>query len=168
MTMNADEIRGLLGMLPLPREGGYFVETHRSLQQLPLSALPSGYQGRRAAGTAIYYLLTPETCSAMHRLPGDEIFHFYLGDPVEMLQLHPDGRGETVVIGPNLAEGMRPQVIVPAGVWQGSHLIPGGCYALLGTTMAIGFDFQDYEGGSRDQLVEEYPQFSDLIERLTP
>lgn len=166
--MNAEEIRELLGMRPLPREGGYFVETHRSLQRLPVSTLPPGYTGARAAGTAIYYLLTPDTCSAMHRLRGDEIFHFYLGDPVEMLQLHPDGRGETMIIGTDFASGMRPQVIVPAGVWQGSHLVPGGKFALLGTTMAIGFDFQDFEGPSREELVQEYPRFSELIERLTP
>lgn len=167
--MSADEIIRLLEMRPLPREGGFFVETHRSTRQLPLSSLPAGYQGARAAGTAIYYLLTPETCSAMHRLPGDEIFHFYLGDPVEMLQLHPeDRRGETVIIGLDLVTGMRPQVIVPAGVWQGSRLVPGGSYALMGTTMAIGFDFQDYEGASREELVNDYPRFSELIEKLTP
>ncbi len=115
----------------------------------PRAALPSRYGGARAAGTAIYYLLTPDTFSAMHRLASDEIFHFYLGDPVEMLHLHPDGTHQVLVIGPDLEAGQRPQVIVPRHTWQGARLIPGGRYALLGTTVAPAFDYTDYETAPR-------------------
>jgi uncharacterized protein len=165
--LTALEIRQRLNLEPHPIEGGYFVQTYRAAHQLPSHALPPGYAGARAVGTAIYYLLTPETFSAMHRLPGDEIFHFYLGDPVEMLQLPPDGSGETIILGHDFARGMRPQHVVPGGVWQGSGLIPGGEYALLGTTMSPGFDYADYETGLRDQLITLYPQHSARITSLT-
>jgi predicted cupin superfamily sugar epimerase len=112
-------------------------------------------------------MLTAETFSALHKLPGDEIFHFYLGDPVEMLQLHPDGRGEITVLGQDIATGMRPQHVVRGGVWQGSRLRPGGSYALLGTTMSPGFDYKDYETGSRETLTKLYPTYSTLIASLT-
>jgi predicted cupin superfamily sugar epimerase len=112
-------------------------------------------------------LLTPDTFSALHRLRGEEVFHFYLGDPMEMLQLAPDGSGRLVLLGTDLLSGQQPQTVVPAGVWQGSRLRPGGAFALLGTTMAPGFDFADFEAGKREQLQTQYPNFADLIERLT-
>ena len=86
----------------------------------------TGHPGPRAASTAIYYLLTPETVSAMHRLSSDEVFHFYAGDPVEQLHLFPDGTSELAVIGPGVARGERPQVLVSRGVWQGARLARGG------------------------------------------
>src|SRR6476660_8004555 len=89
-----------LGLQPHPREGGHFRETYRARESWPASALPSRYQGVRAASTAIYYLLMPGTYSALHRLQSDEVFHFYLGGPVRMLQLFPDGCGESIVLGP--------------------------------------------------------------------
>jgi predicted cupin superfamily sugar epimerase len=164
--LTAAEIQTLLKLVPHPIEGGYFVQTYRGRHEIPRDALPSGYSGARSIGTAIYYLLTPDTFSALHRLPGDEIFHLYLGDPVEMLQLKPDG-GELIVLGQDIAAGMRPQHVVPGGAWQGSRLIPGGEYALLGTTMSPGFDYSDYETGSRDQLTSLYPEYSALIACLT-
>src|SRR3954465_9562713 len=131
-----------LNLKRLPREGGYFAETYRSSIEIPQNT--SGTPASRNLGTAIYYLLTPDTFSAMHKLPGDEIFHFYLGDPVEMLQLHPDGTGKLIMVGSDLETAMRPQVLVPGGVWQGSRLLKGGKFALMGTTMSPGFDFADY------------------------
>lgn len=150
MALTAAEVIGMLALIPLPREGGYFRETYRS-----------------AHSTAIYYLLTPDSFSAMHRLAGDEVFHFYLGDPVEMLQLHTDDSAQRLTIGPDIAGGMRPQVIVPGGTWQGSRVAPGGEFALLGTTMAPGFDPRDFELGDRDTLIGRYPDRADLIRALT-
>jgi predicted cupin superfamily sugar epimerase len=156
--LSAAEVIALLDLKPLPREGGYYRETYRSAEQLP---------GRdKSISTAIYYLLTPDTFSALHRLPTDEVFHFYLGDPVTMLQLGPDG-GRLLTLGTDLAAGQRPQLVVPAGVWQGSFLSPGGKFSLLGTTMAPGFDFTDYEAGDRARLSGEYPGFAELIRKLT-
>jgi predicted cupin superfamily sugar epimerase len=165
--ITTDQIKHLLHLKPHPKEGGYFVETYRSTEYIPEGALPKRYQGVRSYATAIYYLLTPETFSAMHRLQSDEIFHFYLGDPVEMLQLLPDGSGRVLILGPDILNGMQPQVIVPRGVWQGSKLLHGGTFALLGTTASPGFEFADYESAQRDVLVESYPKFRDLIITLT-
>ena len=124
--LTVEALRRILGLVPHPVEGGYFTETYRSADQIPAAALPAGYAAARAASTAIYYLLTPDTFSAMHRLASDEIFHFYLGDPVEMLHLHPDGTHRIVVIGPDLEAGQRPQLVVPRHTWQGARLLPGG------------------------------------------
>lgn len=165
--LTASQIKSLLNLKPLPEEGGYFAETYRADQQVPVDAMPSPYKSDRSFATAIYYLLTPDTFSAMHRLPTEEIFHFYLGDPVEMLQLYPNGSGKVVQIGTDLENGMHPQVIVPQKVWQGSRLLLGGTYALLGTTVSPGFEFEDYENGQRDVLIDSYPQFRDLVIALT-
>jgi len=165
--LTAEQIRALLKLEPHPIEGGYFVETYQSALRIPRASLPTFYSSDRAAGTAIYYLLTPDTFSALHRLPGDEVFHFYVGDPVEMLQLKPDGSGEVVVLGHDIAAGMRPQHVVPGGVWQGSRLRAGGSYALLGTTMSPGFDYKDYESGTRQSLTQIYAQHSAMIASLT-
>jgi len=163
----ADQIKSLLNLKPHPKEGGYFVETYRSSEHITKDALPARYKGDRSLATAIYYLLTPDTFSTMHRLQTDEVFHFYTGDPVEMLQLRPDGSGRVITLGPDILNGMHPQAIVPKGVWQGVRLIPGGRFALLGTTMSPGFEFVDYESGHRELLVESYPEFRDLIIALT-
>ena len=165
--LTADQIITLFNLKPHPEEGGYFVETYRSSEILSEKALPSRYRGIRSFGTAIYYLLTPETFSAIHRLQSDEVFHFYLGDPVEMLQLWPDGLGKVTTIGSDIVNGMQPQVIIPRAVWQGARLIKGGRFALLGTTVSPGFDLADYESGRRDELVKSYPQYQHLITALT-
>jgi predicted cupin superfamily sugar epimerase len=163
----AREVIELLQLEPHPCEGGFFRETYRSRLVIPSAALSAEYSGDRSASTAIYYLLTPETFSEMHRLPTDEVFHFYLGDTVEMLQLHRDGHGEVLRLGTNLASGERPQVLAPGGSWQGSRLVLGGMWALVGTTVAPGFDFADYTRGRRDELIAEHSEFSMLITALT-
>ncbi len=166
--MNAREIIEHLGLEPLPGEGGFYRETYRSSdEKIPAGALPERYQADKHIATAIYYLLTPETFSAVHRLISDELFHFYLGDPVTMLQLHPDGHGETITLGPDIEAGQRLQCVVPQGVWQGMHLNAGGRFALMGTTVAPAFDFDDYQPARRDDLLQKYPDFAEMIERLT-
>jgi predicted cupin superfamily sugar epimerase len=162
----AEKVIALLGLQPLPLEGGYYRETYRSLDQLAATALPEHYGRDKSAATAIYYLLTPDTFSALHRLPTDELFHFYLGDAVEMLQLV-EGKGRVVTLGSDLLAGESPQLTVPRGVWQGSRLRPGGSFALMGTTMAPGFDFSDYEPGDREAIASEYPAFAEQIRQLT-
>lgn len=160
--MTAEEVIERLNLQPHPVEGGYFRETYRS------GGTVQRGDAVRSLGTAIYYLLTPKTLSALHRLPGDELFHFYLGDPVRMLQLWPDGSTRTLTIGTDLNAGNVPQLVVPGGVWQGSVLMDGGKFALLGATMAPGFDYADYEAGDRVALTAKYPAVAELITRLTP
>jgi uncharacterized protein len=157
--LTAEELRQLLQLEPLTIEGGFFRETYRSTTQIPRPALPSAYAGPRAVSTCIYYLLTPDTFSVIHRLPGEEIFHFYLGDPVEMLQLHPNGNGEIITLGSDVRSGMRLQHVVSGNVWQGSRLRAGGRFALMGTTVAPGFDYADYEAGNREELLRQFPTF---------
>jgi predicted cupin superfamily sugar epimerase len=164
--MTADQIIAALDLKPLPFEGGFFRETYRSADVLAASSLPARYPADKSAATAIYYLLTPDTVSALHRLPTDEVFHFYAGDPVTQLQLFADGRSEVIVLGPNVLAGQRPQVVVARGVWQGSFVERG--FSLMGTTMSPGFDPGDFEAGDRRQLTKRFPQHTDLIRRLTP
>jgi predicted cupin superfamily sugar epimerase len=165
--MTADEVKQLLQLQPLAIEGGFFRETYRSRWNVSAEYLPDGIRGPRSIGTAIYYMVTPETFSALHRLPGSEIFHFYLGDPAIMLQLLPDGSSRTITLGSDLAGGQQPQVVVRGGVWQGCKLASGGKFALMGTTMSPGFDYADYETGVRDELIAQYPGAAELIRDYT-
>jgi uncharacterized protein len=166
--LTAQQIMDRLHLVPLAIEGGYFRETYRSTLTLPTDALPAMYGGDRNVSTAIYYLLTPDTFSVIHRVTSDEVFHFYAGDPVEMLQLWPDCTGKILTIGNDLAAGHEPQIIVPAGVWQGCRLERGGEWALMGCTVAPGFEYADYQAGDRGELTAAYPKFAELIVSLTP
>lgn len=169
-SLSAADIIRRLDLVPHPAEGGWFRETWRAAESVGQDALPGRYTGARAFGTAIYYLLTPDTFSHLHRLKSDEVFHFYLGDPVEQLHLHPDGTAGRVVLGTDLAAGHQPQAVVPAGVWQGARLVPGGSVALLGCTVAPGFDFADYDHADpaeRARMLERWPAHAGLIEALT-
>lgn len=159
--MTADEIKALLNLQPHPIEGGHFRRTYTSATPLNLP------RGIRPAGTAIYYLLEAGTFSEMHSLSSDEIFHFYLGDPVEMLQLYEDGRSALFTLGQDLMDDQHVQLVVPAGVWQGTHLIGDGKVALLGCTVTPGFEFADYHSGNFAELAEKWPKHKDLIKVLT-
>jgi len=159
--MTADEIKSLLRLEPHPTEGGFFRQTYVAAERVELS------RGPRSIGTAIYYLLEPGTFSEMHCLVSDEVFHFYLGDPVEMLQLYPDGSSAVFTLGADLQAGQYVQLVVPAGVWQGARLIGDGKVALLGCTVTPGFDFADYRGGSYAELADKWPTEAARIRRLT-
>lgn len=167
--LSASDVSRLLDLVPLPGEGGYFRQTWTSGDRLPVGAAGSRYRADKPAGTAIYYLVTdaPDGFSALHRLPTDEVYHFYLGDPVEQLLLHPDGRSDVVVLGQDLLGGQRVQHVAPRDAWQGTRLVPGGRWALLGTTMAPGFDVGDYEAGDATDLAARYPARAALIAALT-
>jgi uncharacterized protein len=165
--LTAQQVITLLALKPLEIEGGYFCETYRSRERVPAAALPRRYQARRPFATAIYYLLTAGSFSALHRLRSDEVFHFYAGDPVEMLLLGQKSAGQNVILGGDLKNGQRPQVIVPRGVWQGARLARGGEWALLGTTVAPGFEYADFELGMRGALSKRYPRYAALITALT-
>jgi predicted cupin superfamily sugar epimerase len=169
MPKNAEALIKHLGLQPLPVEGGFFRETWRAEDTVPAGVLPPRYTSSRSVGCAIYYLLTsePDCFSAMHRLAGDEVYHFYLGDPVEMLLLSPEGNTRRVVLGQDVLNGQLVQHVVRRGVWQGSRLVQGGSFALLGTTMAPAFDPRDFEAGSREELIQSYPAETELIRALT-
>jgi predicted cupin superfamily sugar epimerase len=166
--MTAGELKKMLGLVPHPREGGFYIRTYESGELLPPTAFADGrYSGPRHTATAIYYLLEPGTFSEMHSLCSDELFHFYLGDPVEMLQLRAGGSGSVVRIGNRLDLGERPQIVVPRGTIQGSRLVPGGAWALLGCTVSPGFEFADYRSPTREELCAGWPASTELIRQLT-
>lgn len=164
--MDPQTIIRQLDLKPHP-EGGFYRETYRCDEAIAPVGLPARYTTPRSFSTAIYYLLTPDSFSAMHRVQSDEVFHFYAGDPVTLLRLHPDGHADTLILGQDFAAGQQPQAVVPRAVWQGLRLVDGGRFALLGATVAPGFDFADFEMGSRDSLTRRYPTSSALITRLT-
>lgn len=147
-----------LDLKPLPLEGGYFRETYRSDRKIA---------GSKDLSTCIYFLLTAETFSAFHRLPSDEIWHFYAGDPVDLYVI--DEVGQLIVnrLAAEITQESAPQVVVYAGCWQAASLADGGRFALLGCTVTPAFDFEDYEHGRRDDLVKAFPQYRDEIKKLT-
>ncbi|QJW97855.1 cupin domain-containing protein [Frigoriglobus tundricola] len=166
-ALTADDVIRLLNLQPHPVEGGFFRETYRAAATLPAAAL-AAHGADRSVCTAIYYLLKPGHVSELHVLPGDEVFHFYLGGPVRMLQLWPDGSGREVVLGSDIAAGEVPQLVVPGGVWQGTRLVGDTGFALLGCTVAPGFDYADYRGASRAELTAKWPAVAAQIAALTP
>jgi predicted cupin superfamily sugar epimerase len=147
--MTPEDLVAHYGLEPVPREGGRF---HRTW------AGPPGPDGR-PAGSAIVALLTaaPDDFSALHRLPTDEIWHFYLGDPLDLLLLAPDGTSSTPVLGPDVLGGQHPQLTVPAGTWMGARVTEGGAWTFFGCTTAPGFTYEGYEHGDAARLTARYP-----------
>ncbi len=154
--LTPDDLIAHYGLEPIPREGGLFRETW---------AGPARADGR-PEGTAIVVLLTADDYSALHRLPTDEIWHFYLGDPLDLLLLAPDGTTRTSVLGPDLLGGQHLQLTVPAGTWMGARVTPPGAWTLFGCTMAPGFTFEGYEHGNAAHLTARYPSEAARITEL--
>lgn len=154
-----------LQLQPHP-EGGYYRETYRAALTLPHSALP-GHGGNRAACTAIYFLLAGEQFSAFHRIRSDELWHFYAGSGLAVHVLTPTGEYQQIWLGSNSAQDEHFQAVVAAGCWFGSSLRRPGTWALVGCTVAPGFDFADFEIAKCSTLQAQYPQHRSIIERLT-
>ena len=148
MVSDGERVAELLGLEPLPGEGGLFRRTHID-----------------AHSSAIYYLLRAPDFSAMHRLAATETYHWYAGSPLRLLLLGADGQVAEPVLGPELAEGQRPQIVVPAGTWQGSG--PAGEWSLVGTTTAPPFDWAGFELGERAALAARHPEAAHRIAELT-
>ncbi|MSV82187.1 MAG: cupin domain-containing protein [Actinobacteria bacterium] len=147
------------GMTPLPVEETYFVSTWRSTAEMP----DGGPIGTAMIGL---YAAEPSSRSLFHRLSFDETWHFYGGDPIRLVLLHPDGTSEDVVMGPDVLAGQRVQYVLSAGVWQAGELVAGGRWALFGCTLAPGFTGTCFEGGHAGELLQSYPSRSDDIVRL--
>lgn len=155
-----------LGLLPHP-EGGYFKEEYRSSIILEENSLPSHYSGQRSCSTAIYFMLVEEDFSAFHRLRSDEIWHFYSGTPVLIHVISNEGEMQTIQLGPDFQKGQLFQFAIPAGVWFAAELADKASFCLIGCTVSPGFDFKDFELGSKDYLLEKFPQHRKIITRLT-
>lgn len=146
--MTGEEVADLLGLTPLPEEGGLFIETFRD-----------------AHATAIYYLLVAPEFSALHRLSTAEVVHHYAGAPTQMLLLHEDGTVDEPVLGSDLSAGERPQLCLPSGTWQGNETL--GEWTLMGATVAPPFEPSMFEAGVADELVAGWPQAAERITALT-
>ncbi|MBL3655205.1 cupin domain-containing protein [Fulvivirga sediminis] len=151
-----------LGLLPHP-EGGYYKETYRS----GLKADFFGFEGGRSVSTGIYFMLGKGDFSAFHRIKSDEMWHFYDGSALEIHIIHPDGKYEMVKLGRNISDGEVFQYVVPADSWFGSRLGQSGDFALVGCTVAPGFDFKDFDMPSKAHLINKYPDHEKIIRELS-
>lgn len=168
IEMTANEVIKKLDLRPLPEEGGYYRETYRSdAGQVEAKTFGINADSNRVISTGIYYLVVPESFSALHRVRSDEMFHFYAGDAAEMIQIDEQGNIERITIGSNIGAGEIPQVLVRRGVWQGLRLKAGGKWALMGTTVAPGFEFEDFEVGNREEMINQFPHLRNDIIRYT-
>jgi len=151
-----------LKLVPLENEGGFYHEIYRSDGFIEKACLPEKYSSKRCFYTSIYYLITEENYSRLHKVNSDEIFNFYMGDPVEMINLFLDGSFKKIILGRNIFKGEVFQYMVPAGTWQGAklkkHGKKDGGFALLGTVVAPGFEFEDFVLGTeyKEEILEKY------------
>jgi predicted cupin superfamily sugar epimerase len=164
--VTSEKIIQALGLAPLGGEGGYFKQIFKDNLSVDFKGSDNRLM-RRAASSSIFYLVTEDQFSALHRLPQFEIFHFYLGSPVEMVQINSDGELKTLILGQNLSQGHQLQVAVKGGTWQGTRVVPGGNWALLGTTVSPAFEDEDMEVASRSKLITSYPHLADTIIQFT-
>ncbi len=155
-----------LGLAPHP-EGGYFVETYRAAAEIPAAALPDRFTGPRSLASAIYYLLAAGQVSRLHRLRADEIWHHYDGGALVLHLFEPGTGHRTIRLGAELKAGESPQAVVPAGVWLGAEVGEGVAYALVGCTLAPGFDYADFELADRAELQAHWPDQTVIIQNLT-
>jgi predicted cupin superfamily sugar epimerase len=166
--LTADLLIEMLELLPHP-EGGFYRETYRAPGTIAAAALPGRFGGARAFSTAIYFLLRGDQFSALHRLRCDELWHFYVGAPLEVIEITGGGRLVVTRLGPELGAGEVPQAVVPAGHWFGARLAEPrpDAFALVGCTVAPGFDFADFEMARRDDMLAAHPRHESLIRALT-
>lgn len=160
--LTAEEVISTLGLHP-HHTCGFVAQTYVSGHILPETALPDGFRGDRSAGAVMYFMVTSDAHIVMHSIRSDQVYHHYLGDPLEVLLLYPDGRGEVRVIGADLACGQRPQLFIPGGTVHISRVAGGSGYSLLGTSEWFGVDPADVETPQVEDLVTRYPALADEI-----
>ncbi|MDH3999499.1 MAG: cupin domain-containing protein [Desulfuromonadales bacterium] len=175
--MSEDRLQQIISELDLQPhpEGGWFRETYRAAETIPASALPPRFGEQRDCATAIYFLLSSQSFSALHRIKSDEIWHFYSGAALTVHVIHPDGRYQPIRLGADLTKSERFQAVVPHGCWFGATVDTSadagvdapGAYSLVGCTVAPGFDFIDFEMADGASLSQQFPQHAAIISRLT-
>lgn len=166
MLEAAESIIKKLELEPHP-EGGYFKETYRSEGEILENQLPDVFEGDRNYSTCIYFLLTSETFSAFHKINQEEIWHFYKGETIQLLMISEEGKLSEVRIGNSIENGEVPQFVVPKNYWFAAKVIQPKSYALVGCTVAPGFDFKDFTLPTREELINKFPQHQDLITKFT-
>lgn len=143
-------------------EGGYFNEIYRSSEVYT----GGNISAERNCGTSIYFLLKGNDFSSFHRLKYDEIWHFYKGSPISVVMLDQSGI-KYKTLGTDILNNEEPQIIIPAGTWFGGYLKNNDSYSLIGCTMSPGFDYQDFELAKRNELLTMYPDYKEIIHKLT-
>ncbi|MGA9269892.1 MAG: cupin domain-containing protein [Lutimonas sp.] len=166
MNSRISQIIEKLELEPHP-EGGYFKETYRSSGEIEEKTLGPDFKGKRNFSTCIYFLLTSNDFSAFHRIKQDEIWHFYDGSPIRLHVIAPSGEYSKHRIGRELALGETPQLVVPAGCWFAAEVVNESAFSLVGCTVSPGFDFRDFEMGSRPELISLFPEHEKIISKLT-
>lgn len=148
-------------------EGGYFKETYRSVGEISEEHLEREYKSKRNYSTCIYFLLTSDKFSALHRIKQDEIWHFYDGSPIRLHMISELGVHSEHIIGRDFKKGQVPQFVVPGGYWFAAEVLNKDDYSLVGCTVSPGFSFEDFELKSRKELVLLFPDKKELISKLT-
>lgn len=165
-TLSAAEVISILDLAPLPVEGGYYRETYIGGLQLPANVLPPEIVSHRSVSSAIYYLLTPDSKSRLHRLVTDEMWHFYLGDPLDLFVFRSDGDYAKVELGPHILQGHTVQAVVPAKSWFGARLQAGGEWALMACTLAPAYSEEDFsmpDASEFDALMAQFPSQQEIL-----
>lgn len=148
-------------------EGGFYAETYRSAELIDQAALPDRFGGARSFSTAIYFLLEGHHRSMLHRIEADEVWHFYAGGPLNVYVITLAGKLSVIRLGNNPEAGEVFQAVVPAGCWFGSKPAEGVEFSLVGCTVAPGFDFADFELADRETMLNQFPQWREVVELLT-
>lgn len=165
-TSESASIIDQLKLQPHP-EGGWYREAYRSGEILEVSSLPGRYTSPHCYSTSIYFMLEKGDFSAFHRLSSDETWHFYLGGPVVLYCIFPDGTTNEVAIGNNLDQGQLLQYTIRRNCWFAAKNQGNALFSLVGCTVAPGFEFADFELAQRKNLTDLYPQHAILISELT-
>jgi predicted cupin superfamily sugar epimerase len=164
VDLRADEVKALLGLEPHPT-CGFVAETYRSGDRVDVDGLP-GFEGSRPVGSALYFLVTPDAGIRLHRIRNDQLYHHYLGAPLEVLLLHGDGTSEVRTVGSDLRAGVRPQLLIPGGTFHTSRLPEGG-WALLASTEWPGVEPADVEQGDPAELARSHPDAAGWLRSLS-
>jgi len=162
-----DELKKLLRLAPLPEEGGLYFEAHRSVESVGRAGLPKRFNGERRLCTDIYYLLPGDGRSLLHRIKGEELWHFLMGDSFTLVEIAPDGAVTRTAMGQDLRAGEKLIHAVRPGTWFGCYSSEGSEYSLVSCTVAPGFEFEDFELGRREELLKAFPHAEKEILKLT-
>ena len=167
--MNASDIIEQLQLEPLRDEGGFFRRVFTHPIRVDAPALPNGFEWSRELTTGIYYLITEDSFSALHRLQATETFHYHAGDALDMLLLQEDGPCRWAHIGIDITSDQEPFVVVPGGTWQGTRLSANAVHGwtLLSVIVSPGFDWEDFQLGDRKVLSNRFPDWANEIAALT-
>ena len=155
-----------LNLLPHP-EGGFYKETYRSNESVKKDDLPERFSADRSFSTGIYFLLGSENCSKFHRIKSDEIWHFYEGSCLTIHEITPDGKYLAHKLGSTIEKDETFQLVIPAGSWFGATVESNDSYAFVGCTVSPGFDFSDFELAEKSDLLNSFPEYHEIICRLT-